>query len=105
MPEYKSGTNDLIITSTSASAKGHVQVGSVADQGLRIDEATGDVYAGKASPAAAATGGFLRIPIVATAPSGSPTSHAGYAPLVFCAADSKLYVHDGNAWVASSALA
>lgn len=56
----------------------------------------GNMQTGLPSLAQGATDGFLYIPTVAAAPSGTPTAKTGFVPICFCPADNKIYVYDGG---------
>lgn len=71
--------------------------------GVVVDEA-GNVQLGPGGLVQASTDGFPYIPTVSAAPSGTPTAKSGFYPMVFCTADSKIYVYNGSAWIKTAAL-
>jgi hypothetical protein len=58
----------------------------------------GSVIVGSAALSTSATDGFLYIPTMAGAPSGTPTSHTGTAALVLDTTNNRLYVRSGASW-------
>lgn len=61
---------------------------------------TGNVAVGVGSLATNATAGFIYIPSCAGTPTGTPTTIAGFAPMVVDSSNNKLYVYVGGSWVA-----
>lgn len=59
-------------------------------------ETNGSVCAGLTARATNATAGFLYIPTCAGTPTGTPTTQAGYAPLVIDSTNNKLYYYSGG---------
>lgn len=64
---------------------------------LRIDN-NGNIVAGTGSLATNAANGFLYIPSCAGVPSGTPTTYAGWVPLVIDVTDNRLYFYSSGAW-------
>lgn len=62
---------------------------------LRVDAASKDVYA--AGGSTSMTGGFLRIPSAAGAPTGVPSGISGTVPMYYDTTNNKFYVYNG-AW-------
>lgn len=61
----------------------------------------GNIVVGQNTPLPTnATNGFLYIPKCAGTPTGTPTAQAGQCPLVIDSTNSKMYFHNGTAWVA-----
>lgn len=79
---------DIIFSSTTGSS-GLIEY-------MRISN-SGSIIIGAAAIATNATDGFLYIPSCAGAPTGTPTTHTGTAPMVYDTTDNKLYVYNG-AW-------
>ncbi|MCA8068545.1 hypothetical protein [Burkholderia vietnamiensis] len=66
--------------------------------GLIYTPLTGDIGAGKASPALNSANGFFQIPAMGGAPTGSPTALSGYAPIIFDTVNNKIWIWNGSAW-------
>ena len=62
-----------------------------------IVDATSDVIVGDLS-ATTDAGGFLFIPSVAGAPTGTPTTRTGYTAICFDSSNGRLYAYYGGAW-------
>jgi hypothetical protein len=58
--------------------------------------AGGSTVTSVAALATTATDGFLYVPTCAGAPTGTPTPHAGTAPLVYDSANNYLYIYNGG---------
>ena len=73
--------------------------GGTATERMRIDY-LGSVAIGTAALATSATDGFLYIPSMAGAPSGTPTDHSNLSAFVHDTTNNRLYVYDhvSNAW-------
>jgi hypothetical protein len=63
----------------------------------RMDTA-GNIALGTQALATNATNGFVYIPTCAGAPTGTPTTFTGLAPMVVDSANNKLYVYISGAW-------
>ena len=77
--------------------------GGTATERVRIDK-LGNVAIGTAALATSATDGFLYIPSMAGAPSGTPTDHSNLSAIVHDTTNNKLYVYDhvDGAWQSAS---
>jgi hypothetical protein len=60
--------------------------------------AAGGMVVGTAALATTATDGFLYVPTCAGAPTGTPTTQTGTAPIVVDTTNNKLYFYSGGAW-------
>jgi hypothetical protein len=60
--------------------------------------AAGGMVVGTAAIATTATDGFLYVPTCAGAPTGTPTTQTGTAPIVVDTTNNKLYFYSGGAW-------
>ena len=60
--------------------------------------AAGGVVVGTAALATTATDGFLYVPTCAGAPTGTPTTQTGTAPIVVDTTNNKLYFYSGGQW-------
>lgn len=70
--------------------------GTVADR-LRLD-ALGNIVLGSGALATTATDGYLYIPGMAGAPTGTPTAYTGRVPLTVDTTNSVAYFRSGGAW-------
>lgn len=90
------GTNDMpgrLVFSTTPDGS------STLVECMRLTSA-GNVKAGLPSLATTATDGFFYIPTCNGTPTGTPTTIAGFAPMVVDDVNNKLYVYIGGAWQA-----
>jgi len=60
-----------------------------------------NVSIGTAAIATTATDGFLYIPTCAGAPTGTPTSKTGLAPMVYDSTNNKFWMYDGG-WIGAA---
>ncbi len=58
----------------------------------------GEISLGKTAPATSATTGFPYIPVMAGTPIGTPTTKAGYVPIVADSSGNKIWIFVGGAW-------
>lgn len=61
-------------------------------------DASSNVSVGKGSLATNATDGFIYVPTCAGTPTGTPTTKAGFAPIVVNTTNNKLYFYSSGAW-------
>ena len=102
-PGYAFGEDE----NTGIYNPGADQMALVVGGAIGVDmRANRNVGIGAASLAGSATGGFICIPAISGTVNGTPTSvPSGFIPFAFNTTDSKLYCHNGSAWVATAALA
>ena len=89
------------IIASNASGIISFYTGSTSSANRRIlVPAAGGVVIGNGSTALAATAtdGFLYVPTCAGAPTGTPTTQTGTAPIVIDSTNNKLYFYSGGAW-------
>ncbi|MCA1615057.1 MAG: hypothetical protein LC795_15675 [Acidobacteria bacterium] len=79
------------------SADANTETALDAGEAMRIDR-NRNVVVGTAALSTSAADGFLYIPTSAGTPTGTPTSYAGRAPLVYDTTNNKLCVYAGGAW-------
>jgi hypothetical protein len=90
--------SDLVLYSSANSLRFYTNGNS-----RMFVSSTGNVVISTAALATSATDGFLYIPTMAGAPSGTPTAYTGRVPIVFNTTNNKIHVYDGG-WLATAAL-
>lgn len=82
----------------AGAAKQLLYVSNSANQVFQVLDVGSVIVGPGAALANAAVDGFLYIPTVAGAPTGTPTARTGSVPIVYDTTDDKLYVYRGGAW-------
>lgn len=77
-------------------------LGTSSTDRLKLDS-SGNVIIGTAALSTSATNGFLHIPTMAGAPTGTPSFYTGRVPIVFNTANNALYFYNGSSWTTNSA--
>lgn len=84
-----------VLLNTNANKEIHLKIANVIAAKVTILK---NVILGQPNLAAAATDGFVYLPLTTGTPTGVPTAHTGYAPFCVASDGTKLWIYANGAW-------